>query len=358
MYASATAQKPSVVWQGSTRDGYTLRLTRTGLARITSKLKQTGLENLVKSNMNGSLEGAVVRAIAQIVSNATRCGTLSRPDSGTNIQVFTAIGRTRNYQILTQPIDSKQAGIISIRSLAREISRESQYESESEYALQEAEYEAPNTRSGHLPRGRGYKTRSQTQPPEPGNRQNAPGHVAITGLQNLVDAHRGETRLPDEVPRFLPSGRRVAPTGGYIIYKGIVNGQRKGVTARITPSMLRQGSPAQYDFPFFTRRTGHYIVRAHLLARVLGGDGSNPRNLVPLYHYRNNLPMYQDIERRILKHVEKRGVVNFSATPEYRRPANDPLSVLPTHIVIRATNNRGQSILGLGRNQVTFSTGF
>jgi hypothetical protein len=165
MYASSsppTAQKPSVVWQGSTRDGYTLRLTRSGLARITSKLKQMGLENLVKSNMNSSLEGAVVRSIAQIVSNATRCGTLSRPDSGTKILVFTAVGRTRNYQILTQPLGSRQAGIISIRSLAREISRESEYETESEHALQEAEYEngGSRTNSKHGPVGKCYSGRN------------------------------------------------------------------------------------------------------------------------------------------------------------------------------------------------------
>jgi hypothetical protein len=130
MYASATAHKASLVWQGSTRDGCTLQLTRSRLARITSKLKQTGLENLVKSNMNGNLEGAIVRSIAQVVSNATHSGTLSRPDSGTNIQVFTAIGRTRNYQILIQPLGSRQGAIIFIRSQSREISREWEQESE------------------------------------------------------------------------------------------------------------------------------------------------------------------------------------------------------------------------------------
>lgn len=155
MYASATAQKPLLVWQGSTKDGYTLRLTHSGLARITSKLKQTGLENLVKSNMNGNLEGAVVRLIAQMVSNATRSGTLSRPDSGTNIQVFTTIGRTRNYQILIQPLGSRQGAIIFIRSRSREISREweqeSEYERESKQSLQEADYEGGGSRKRKSP---------------------------------------------------------------------------------------------------------------------------------------------------------------------------------------------------------------
>lgn len=151
-----------------------MRLSRSGLARITSKLKQTGLENLVKSNMNGNLEGAVVRLIAQIVSNATRFGTLSRPNSGINIQVFTAIGRTRNYQILVQPFGSRQGAIVFIRSQSRGISREweqeSEYEGESKQSLQEADYEVktrpkhpqkyPNT---HTYDGRTYYSRTDAQ---------------------------------------------------------------------------------------------------------------------------------------------------------------------------------------------------
>lgn len=71
MFATNTPHSTLVLWQGTTQDGYTLRLTRSGLAKIASTLKQTGLHTLVQNRMNGSREAAVVRAIAQIISNAT-----------------------------------------------------------------------------------------------------------------------------------------------------------------------------------------------------------------------------------------------------------------------------------------------
>lgn len=166
MYTSLTTQKPQVIWQGLTKDGYTVMLTRAGMTRISSSLKHAGLENLVKSNMNGDLEDAIVRLIAQVVSNATRSGTLSRPDSGTKIQVFTTVGRTRSYQILTQPLGSGQAGIISIRSQPREILREGEQESESELeqTLQEGEHEAGRLRRPDgLSRKRGGKSKQATR---------------------------------------------------------------------------------------------------------------------------------------------------------------------------------------------------
>jgi hypothetical protein len=138
MYASQTSTKPSVVWQGSTKDGYTLGLTRSALTQIISQLKQTGLEHLVRrlrSNNQGSLESAVLGAIAQVVSNATR----SR--SGQNTQVFTAVGKTRKYQIATQPIGHQQGVIIFVRSRpTQEFEYEGEYEGEYENEY-EGEYE-------------------------------------------------------------------------------------------------------------------------------------------------------------------------------------------------------------------------
>jgi len=44
------------------------------------------------------------------VSHATRSG------SGQNTQVFTAVGKTRKHQIVTQPIEHKQSAILFVRS--------------------------------------------------------------------------------------------------------------------------------------------------------------------------------------------------------------------------------------------------
>lgn len=138
---------PSLVWKGSTLDGYTLLLSCSGLAKIMSNLKQTGLKNLVKSNMNGSLKSAVVRSIDQIVSHAKRSGTVAIPDVGKNIQVFTAVGRTRNYQILTQPSDSKQSSIIFVRS---QPIQEFEYEDEYERMLDDQPDDILNIIGDHL----------------------------------------------------------------------------------------------------------------------------------------------------------------------------------------------------------------
>jgi hypothetical protein len=147
MLAAKPSRKTSAVWQGLTKDSYTLRLTRSVLTQIISKLKQTGLEHLVKSNNKGNLEAAVVVSIAQVVNHANASGTVSSQEFGRNLLAFTAIGKTRKYQILTQPIDSKQGAIIFIRSEPSEISREWQqremeYDSELEieFGRQEIEY--------------------------------------------------------------------------------------------------------------------------------------------------------------------------------------------------------------------------
>lgn len=159
MYASQTSTKPSVVWQGSTKDGYTLRLTRSALTQISSQLQKTGLENFVRrlrSNNQSSLESAVMRAIAQVISRARASRTVSSQEFGRNLQAFTAIGKTRRYQILTQPSDRQQGVIVFVRS--RPI-QEFEYEGEFEGVF-ESEYEGrpPRRRRasapGRLPSGR------------------------------------------------------------------------------------------------------------------------------------------------------------------------------------------------------------
>jgi hypothetical protein len=174
MYASQTSTKPSVVWQGSTKDGYTLGLTRSALTQIGSKLKQTGLEHLVRrlrSNNQGSLESAVLGAIAQVVSNATR----SR--SGQNTQVFTAVGKTRKYQIATQPIGHQQSAILVVRSLPLEFKNE--LEGEFEY-----EYESELWNESEAMVGGGRRGSQQAGPSRPtagrrGSQQAGPSTVEI-----------------------------------------------------------------------------------------------------------------------------------------------------------------------------------
>lgn len=157
MFATTTPKSSPVLWQGETQDGYTLRLSRSGLAKIASSLKQSGLYHLVHNSMNGSLEAAIVRAIAQVVSNATHS------NSGQRTQVFRAVGKTRNYQILTQSLNPQQNVILSIRARPKESSRNLEDYS---FSLPELEinfeyFQAPEGRRKQLKTRKARKTRDR-----------------------------------------------------------------------------------------------------------------------------------------------------------------------------------------------------
>jgi len=99
----------------TTQDGYTLRLSRSGLATITSRLRQSGLQDLAKKNYRGDLRQAVARSIAQLAGNAYRIGTLRHVASSKRYPVFTAYTNARNYQIVTRPLASGQKVIVFVR---------------------------------------------------------------------------------------------------------------------------------------------------------------------------------------------------------------------------------------------------
>ncbi|MEB3277747.1 MAG: hypothetical protein VKK42_02345 [Lyngbya sp.] len=121
-------QKTSFLWKGSTQDGHVLHLNRQGLERIIKQLNPSGLKTLVHQNLNGSLEGAVVRSLAQVVQNSRYSRLVSPPNSQQKIRVFTAQGKTRTYHLLTHPISSQQSMILAIRSQPRMIANESEME--------------------------------------------------------------------------------------------------------------------------------------------------------------------------------------------------------------------------------------
>ena len=108
-----------MIWKGSTLDGHTLYLTRSGLTSIISQLRRSStLKALVKTNLNGSLRGAIVRSIAQIVNKSRLAGVRSP-----NSKVFTAKVANTTYRILTQLLPSGQTVIVSIQP-RRLVSRE------------------------------------------------------------------------------------------------------------------------------------------------------------------------------------------------------------------------------------------
>ncbi|MDZ8260755.1 hypothetical protein [Nostoc sp. ChiQUE01b] len=236
MFATTTPKSAPVVWQGETRDGYTLRLTRSGLAKIASNLQQTGLHHLVQNNLNGSREAAVVRAIAQVVTNATRSS------ANQNTQVFTAIGKTRKYKIVTQPIDRQQSAIMFVRSLPIQ---EFEYEYEDEYEY-ENEYEDEHF-LGSL--GRAVSAARKIAPAAKkaasAVRKAAPAaRKAASTLRRAAPAAR---KAASTLRRAAPAAKKAASTvrkAAPAVRKAASTLRRAAPAARRAASTVRKAAPA------------------------------------------------------------------------------------------------------------------
>jgi hypothetical protein len=88
---------------------------------------------------------------------------------------------------------------------------------------------------------------------------------------------------------------------GWVTYGAIQNYRRSTVEAFITARMVSSGTGTSASVPISGMSAG--VARGHLLARCLGGSGSDMRNLVPLAHQFTNLGQYQWIEKQVLYHV-------------------------------------------------------
>jgi hypothetical protein len=105
---------------------------------------------------------------------------------------------------------------------------------------------------------------------------------------------------------------------GYISYGELSNGARHIMEAVVTPPMIGHGTNANYEFPFMTVRKSGYFAAGHLLAKTLGGSGTDPRNLVPIFHQFANLPMYHQFEGAVRQAVVDNGDwVRYRVTPYY-----------------------------------------
>ncbi|WP_427157441.1 hypothetical protein ACQFX9_18080 [Aliinostoc sp. HNIBRCY26] len=202
------------VWKGSTPDGYTLLLSRDGLVKITANLKQTGLESLVKSNMNGTLEGSVTRSIALIVNNAKRSGTLSSHTFGNNLRVFAAVGKTGNYQILTEPIDEKTSLIIFVKRQPKLVDREFEMELEtnleSDYEhISEGELEEVWREIEYMAQGKKGKNKNQS----PSNQGVKGGHNTNRSPSKRQKHQIGEARRNKD-QNVNPGWREYKKRGG------------------------------------------------------------------------------------------------------------------------------------------------
>jgi hypothetical protein len=166
------------------------------------------------------------------------------------------------------------------------------------------------------------------------------------GLPQLPEAPPSTVRRAGETAR--QNAAAIRRLGGAVDYGRVDprTGQRSGITATITPAMVRAasarelGSPADPEIrpPGFADLPARNRARGHLLGRQLGGSGDLAANLVALYQTRANSPVMRDYETAVAEAVEAGETVRYAVRPVYPgRAANGA----PSAIRITATGNRG-----------------
>ncbi|WP_353944337.1 DNA/RNA non-specific endonuclease [Streptomyces sp. HUAS MG91] len=80
--------------------------------------------------------------------------------------------------------------------------------------------------------------------------------------------------------------------------------------------------------------------RGHLLARQLGGSGTDRRNLVPLYRNANS-PVMSGAEQRIADAIAAGNTVYYSSIPIYENSTNP----IPSGVTMTAYTSTGVQIV-------------
>ncbi len=142
--------------------------------------------------------------------------------------------------------------------------------------------------------------------------------------------------------------REIRRLGGEVDY-GTVDpktGQRSGITATITPAMVRAASDHKVGSepdesirpPGFEQLPSRNRSRGHLLGRQLGGSGEVASNLVALYQSRANSPVMRDYETMVADAVKNGETVSYQVRPLYESASDKGA---PRAVRIRAVGNHG-----------------
>ncbi|MEL6837867.1 MAG: filamentous hemagglutinin N-terminal domain-containing protein [Pseudomonadota bacterium] len=170
--------------------------------------------------------------------------------------------------------------------------------------------------------------------------------------QSVDDAGRFIVRNADGATGYLDDGGRFVPTGaapntgagypalarptansqGNVILGDLDDlGRPTGVTSTITSDMIGTGTSASSTIrpPGFAGGANNHS-RGHLLANILGGSGTDARNLVTLFQRHANSPNMRHFETQVRIAVDGGQVVNFRAVPIYRGDNPVPVGVTMT----------------------------
>lgn len=166
--------------------------------------------------------------------------------------------------------------------------------------------------------------------------------AAPRSLTELLDHYAARGDIDRAVPAHLAALTAPAATATARVDYGSLNalGQAQGIEATITPAMLDTGGHASRNVrpPGFVNGDQNHS-RGHLLANMLGGSGTDPRNFVMLYQLDTNSPVMRDFEQHVYDAVSAGEVVNYKVTPVY-----EDGQLHPTAVVLQAEGSEGLSL--------------
>lgn len=176
-----------------------------------------------------------------------------------------------------------------------------------------------------------------------------PGFGLVGKAGKFGDALRTIIKAEDDVPTGALLGPALAhgpsftttltEQGGRITYQGIDElGRPTGITARITQDMLATGTNAGRAFPPGWQVDAG-LARGHLLAKVLGGSGTEARNIVSIIQNPVNSPVMRGFELSVRDAVAAGNgteIVDYAVTPLYRGA-----SLMPEAVQIVANGQQG-----------------
>ena len=141
---------------------------------------------------------------------------------------------------------------------------------------------------------------------------------------------------------MLPSVARIKPplppsTPGTALGQLDALGRTTGASATITRGMLDTGTAASRSIKpagFLGGNANH--ARGHLISRLLGGSGTDARNLATIYQNPVNTPIMRGFEQQVANAVRAGETVNYTVQPIYRGS-----ELIPRAFTLRATGSGG-----------------
>ncbi|MFI0397169.1 DUF4781 domain-containing protein [Paracoccus jiaweipingae] len=166
--------------------------------------------------------------------------------------------------------------------------------------------------------------------------------AAPKSLDDILTHYAASGAIRRGVPAGLAALDAPAAHAAPRVDYGQVNaaGQAQGIQATITRASLDTGTHARSSIrpPGFDGGGANHS-RGHLLARMLGGSGDDPRNLVTLFQRDTNSPVMSDFERQVYLAAQAGETVNYRVTPIY-----EDGQAMPTAVALQAKGDQGLDI--------------